>query len=395
MKLQARWQPQRQQEPHECGLSLEPMDATALLEGVLSGLNLSSKQGKWRQYDHEVKGLSVIKPLVGKHRDTPADATVMRVHHGEDWAILLAEGIHPRLADIDAGAMAAYVVDLATRRIIAGGGRLGQIAGLDNFCWPDPVQSELTPDGEQKLAALVRACQALAAMCEGLSLPCISGKDSMKNDSIRGGVKISIPPTLLFSTLGWIADCRRALDLVVGGPGEMLYLLGDTRAEWGGSELLAHLARRQQQPQLLGNRPPRISPEETRAVCATLEAAVDQGLVRAAHAPHLGGLAVGLAMLSLAADRGLAVQLEAVPTSAALAVPELLFCESGSRFLVSVAPADTDAFEALLAERHILGARIGQVTDEPWLRLTHHGRPVVEARVEQLRARFQETLDVF
>jgi phosphoribosylformylglycinamidine (FGAM) synthase-like enzyme len=63
------------------------------------------------------------------------------------------------------------------------------MAGVDNFCWCDPVQSEKTPDGQYKLAQLVRANQALAHYCLAYGVPCVSGKDSMKNDYTGGGTK--------------------------------------------------------------------------------------------------------------------------------------------------------------------------------------------------------------
>jgi len=86
---------------------------------------------------------------------------------------------------------------------------------LDNFCWPDPVQSEKTPDGEYRLAQLVRANQALYDYCKAFGLPLISGKDGMKNDYLIGGLKISIPPTVLISALGKIDDVRKAITMDV------------------------------------------------------------------------------------------------------------------------------------------------------------------------------------
>ena len=391
MELEAEWRPPSHLEPDDAGIELDALDPGDLLGDLLAALDLCSKEARWRQYDHEVKGLSVIKPLTGARGDVPADCTVMRVSHDRPGAILLAEGIAPRLSDLDTEAMSAYVVDLAVRRIIAGGGKLDQIAALDNFCWPDPVQSEATPDGRHKLAQLVRACRGLASMTRGLRVPCISGKDSMKNDSVRGGVKISIPPTLLLSALGWVGDVRRAMDLCGRGPDDGVYVLGETRDELGGSALLALLASRQDRPELLGRRPPRITAAESRTVCAALEAAVDGGLVTAAHAPHSGGLGVGLALLGLAADLGLDITL---PDDSNLSVVRALFAESGSRLLVCVGPAEREAFEALLAGRQGLPwARLGTLTAEPRLRVRQGGDTVVDRSIAELRARFKETLD--
>jgi phosphoribosylformylglycinamidine synthase len=393
MELEARWTPPRHLEPEDVGLDLAALDASVLLEAMLGRLNLCSRESKSRQYDHEVKGLSVVKPLVGVRGDIPSDAAVMRIHHGRPGAVLLAEAIAPRFSDVDAGAMAAHVVDLATRRIVAGGGRLGQIAGLDNFCWPDPVESETTPDGPQKLAALVRACQSLALMTEGLGVPCISGKDSMKNDSTRGGVKISIPPTLLFSTMGWMEDARGAMDLAPGDPQEAIYLLGETRGELGGSELLAHLAELHHQPRLVGNRVPRVTPGTCRTVCAAVQEAASSGLVRATHALHLGGLALGLARLCLASDLGLEACLDTVPGDLDLSPVEVLFSESGSRFLVTVAATDVRAFEEQLGHQGAPWCRIGVMAQEPVVRVTRRGATVIDRPLVDLRRRYRETLD--
>ena len=119
-----------------------------------------------------------------------------------------------------------------------------RLAGVDNFCWCDPVQSEKTPDGEYKLAQLVRAGKALEHFCLGFGVPCVSGKDSMKNDYTGGGAKISIPPTLLFSVLGHIPDVNRAMTSDFKKPGEAVYLLGQTLPETAGSEIAQELGRK-------------------------------------------------------------------------------------------------------------------------------------------------------
>jgi phosphoribosylformylglycinamidine synthase len=102
--------------------------------------------------------------------------------------------------------MMAAVIDEAVRNIVAVGADPDHMAGLDNFCWCDPVQSEKTPDGEYKLAQLVRANEALYDITTVYQIPCISGKDSMKNDYSIGDTKISVPPTLLISAISRIPD---------------------------------------------------------------------------------------------------------------------------------------------------------------------------------------------
>ncbi|MCA9668127.1 MAG: hypothetical protein KC503_21160 [Myxococcales bacterium] len=393
MQLEARFEPPAEHRPPAL-----PADHAATLLALLGSDNLCSKERWTRRYDHEVKGLSVVKPLVGVNADVPADATAMRVQHGRDLGVLLAEAIQPRISDVDAGAMGAYVVDLAVRRIVAGGARLGAIAALDNFCWPDPVLSERTPDGPHKLANLVRCCEALAAMTEGLDLPLISGKDSMKNDSTRGGVKISIPPTLLLSVMAWIPDVRRALDLVVPSAEHQLYLLGATDAALGGSELYAYLGAQAQPPARYIAAAPAVDASRTRAVCALLERAHHEaGLVAAAHAPHRGGLALACATLALASGLGLEVDLAAAErldvgaSSGAQPLDDhaLLFAESAARLLVAVPRMRAADFEAL-CERHgdVPARAIGTFTKTPRLRLARGERTLLEHDVGALRAAY-------
>ena len=217
---------------------------------MLSRLNICSKESMIRQYDHEVQGGSVIKPLVGRFNDGPSDAAVLRPILSSFEGIVVSNGICPRYSDIDTYAMVACAIDEAIRNNVAVGGNPDRIAGLDNFCWPDPVQSEKTPDGEYKLAQLVRANQALYDYCKAFGVPLISGKDSMKNDYLIGGTKISIPPTVLISALGKIDDVRKAVTMDAKRPGDLVYILGETLDELGGSEYYASKG-------FIGNRVPR------------------------------------------------------------------------------------------------------------------------------------------
>ncbi|HUH66591.1 MAG TPA: AIR synthase-related protein, partial [Syntrophales bacterium] len=232
MQLEAKWKPRNHPEPD----FPEPSDMGRALKEVLGRLNICSKESVVRQYDHEVQGGSVIKPLSGTSNDGPSDAAVIRPILSSFEGVVVSNGICPRYGDIDTYHMAACAIDEAVRNAVAVGGGLDFLAGLDNFCWCDPVQSEKTPDGEYKLAQLVRANKALYDYTTAYGVPCISGKDSMKNDYHIGDVKISIPPTLLFSTMGRIEDVRKAVTLDAKHPGDLVYVLGETYDELGGSE---------------------------------------------------------------------------------------------------------------------------------------------------------------
>ena len=132
---------------------------------MLGRLKICSKEYLIRQYDHEVKGGSVVKPLTGVKRDGPSDAGVIRPILESEAGLVISHGICPKYSDYDAYWMMANAMDEGIRNAVAVGADPDRMAGVDNFCWCDPVQSEKTPDGEYKLAQLVRACKALSELC--------------------------------------------------------------------------------------------------------------------------------------------------------------------------------------------------------------------------------------
>ncbi len=386
MRLQAVWRPPAVAAPR-------PLRAGArnrVLRALLADLNLCSKETKSRRYDGEVKGLSVGKPFVGARADIPADATVMRVEHGGRDGLILAEGINPFYSDLDTYAMMASVIDEAVRRVISVGGQLGHIAGLDNFCWPDPVQSEKTPDGEYKLAQLVRANQALYDLATAYDVPPISGKDSMKNDSVRGGRKISIPPTVLFSTIARMADVGRLVTLDAKQAGDGVYVVGFTRDERGASAFHRWLAREQGTPEAFGGAAPGVDAAAALALYRAMGQATERGLLRSSHTPTQGGLAVAAAFVALGGDRGMEFDLDAVPAAGALPTDALLFSESNSRFMVTCAPENEAALAALF--QSLPFAKVGTVTAGRRLILTRGGKPVVDDDLDDLCRAFRRTL---
>lgn len=325
-------------------------DAAAMVLAVLSMPEHADGSARRRSYDHEVKGLSVVKPLGGIRRDVPSVATVMRARHGRDEGVVLAEGVHPFYADLDAEQMARACLDEAVRRVLCAGARLDRIAALDNFCWPDPVQSDRTVDGAHKLAQLVQCCRGLYDACVAFGVPLISGKDSMKNDAYIGGVKISIPPTLLVSVMGQMPDVAHALEQRVA-PGHDLWLLGETRDELGGSSA-ARQAGWMHQGQV-----PHTDLERAVGDARAFVELRELGLVTAASAPARGGLAIALSHLVLAAELAIHVDLDAVaPTLSDLAA---LASESTGRFLFTARASDRAAVVTRLHGR--TAARIGTV----------------------------------
>jgi phosphoribosylformylglycinamidine synthase subunit PurSL len=387
MVLEARWQPPQMASPQ---LPRKGLRNRQLVE-LFRSLNISSKEFKSRQYDGEVKGLSIIKPFVGVHSDVPSDATIMLVEHGCREGIILAEGINPFYSDLDTYHMMASVIDEAVRRVISVGGQLELIAGLDNFCWPDPVLSEKTPDGPYKMAQLVRANKALYDVTTAFKVPAISGKDSMKNDSVRGGRKISIPPTVLFSTIGRMDDIGRAVTMFYKNAGDSIYVVGLTKNELGGSEYFRQLARQQGGPAAYGGQVPVLDIERALALYRTMNEATSRGLLRSSHTPTLGGLAVAFALPAIGGCLGAEMDLSSLPCEGSLDDDAKLFSESNSRFVITCAPGDAPLVEALFQNAPC--ARVGTVLEEPRVYIKgDKGRRLVDMDIEALRRAFKETL---
>jgi phosphoribosylformylglycinamidine synthase II len=381
MHLNAHWQPPRHEEPD----FPETADLGQALKAVLSRLNICSKESVVRQYDHEVQGGSVIKPLVGAASDGPGDAAVIRPLLDSFEGVVTANGICPRYSDIDAYHMAACAIDEAVRNTIAVGGSLERLAGLDNFCWCDPVQSEKTPDGEYKLAQLVRANMALYDYTTAYGVPCISGKDSMKNDYQIGDTKISIPPTLLFSTIGVIKDVRKAVTMDVKKPGDRVYVLGTTYPELGGSEWYAlHGA--------VGNSVPKVNAARAKKLYQALSKAMEAGLIASCHDCSDGGLGVALAETAFAGGLGLTVDLSKVPFEGLQRQDELLFSESQSRFVVTIAPEADTAFRRMLKGN--VYAEVGAVNTEGTLKIKgFKDNLIIDENIHELKAVWQKPLN--
>ena len=279
--------------------------------------------------------------------------------------------------------MASCAVDEAFRAHIALGGDPELACGLDNFCWCDAVQSEKTPDGEYKLAQLVRANQALYDYTTKLGVPCISGKDSMKNDYMIKGVKISIPPTLLFSVIAKMDDVRQAITMDAKKPGDLVYILGMTRKELGGSEYFAMHGHK-------GKRVPEVAMALAVKRYESLHKAIQFGLVSSCHDCSDGGLGVALAETAFSGDLGMEIKLSEIPAEKEMRDDEILFSESQSRFIVTIKPENKEEFEKTIEGDH---ARIGNTTEEKrFVVKEKSGKGIIDSQINDLKESWQKTL---
>lgn len=367
-------------------LPATPRNFTPELLAILGSWNVASKEWIIRQYDHEVQGGSVVKPLVGAQNDGPGDAAVLRPVLTSRRGIVISCGMNPRYGDFDTYHMAASAIDEAVRNCVAVGADPARIAILDNFCWGDCQRAST-------LGSLVRAALACHDVAVELKTPFISGKDSLNNEfryPLPGGEtrSISIPPSLLISALGQMEDVSRAVTMDLKEAGNLIYLVGQTRDELGGSHysLVAKLS---------GGRPPEVDPAVARRTFAAIHAAISAGLIRACHDLSEGGLAAGVAEMAFAGELGASVDLDLVPHDEAAANPAArLFSESNTRFLCEVRADHAAQFAALLAG--IPCAHIGQVTAAANLEITTQAggarQAVISAPLSMLKEAWQQPL---
>jgi phosphoribosylformylglycinamidine synthase subunit PurSL len=352
-----------------------PGNLTDVLLKILSSCNVCSKEWIIRRYDHEVQGGTVIKPLVGVANDGPGDAAVVTPVLGSWTGLAIGCGINPRYGELDPYRMAAAAIDEAVRNVVAVGVDPARVALLDNFCWGNTDRPEI-------LGSLVRAAEACRDVALAFNMPFISGKDSLKNEFHSGDRHITIPPTLLISALGRVPDVRRCVTMDLKEPGNLLYLVGVTRNEMGGSHY--NLVTRTE-----GGEPPAVAPEAALRIFHAVYEAMQRGLIRACHDLSEGGLAVGIAEMAFAG--GIGADVTRFPADAE-GDEVKLFSESTTRFLLEVTPSQASALEQCFRDRAPL-LQIGTTVREPRLRIAGaSGEWIIWAALGDLKEAWQKPL---
>lgn len=361
-----------------------PLKYASTLEKILGSLNVASKEWIIRQYDHEVQGGSVIKPLVGATNEGPSDAAVLRPVLGSRRGIVISCGMNPRYGDFDTYHMATSAIDEAVRNCVAVGANPSRIAILDNFCWG-------YTDRPETLGSLVRAALGCHDLAVALGTPFISGKDSLNNEfsyEVNGDRRTSsIPPSLLISAIGQVDDVSQCVTMDLKEPGNLLYQVGLTRNELGGS----HLALVEN---LNGGAVPQVAAAQARETFAALHRTITGGLVRACHDLSEGGLGVAAAEMALAGGWGLSLKLDSVPTDMDASVRErllaLLFAESNTRFLCEIRPGQRQQFETTMSG--VPHACISEVTAAPQFRISNRAETLVDVDIARLKEAWQRPL---
>ncbi|MCD4830932.1 MAG: phosphoribosylformylglycinamidine synthase subunit PurL [Anaerohalosphaeraceae bacterium] len=346
---------------------------------ILSSYNVASKEWVIRQYDHEVQGSSVVKPLVGITNDGPSDAAVVKPKFNSDKGVAISCGMNPFYGDIDPYWMAMSGIDEAVRNIVCVGARPDRIALLDNFCWGDCNKPEV-------FGSLVRAAQACYDGAMGFEAPFISGKDSLNNNFIcDDGTEISIPATLLISAMSIVDDVNKCVTMDLKNSGNLLFVVGLTKNELGGSHYYKVNGS-------LGASVPMVDIKVAAKTAEKMHKAITGGLVASCHDCSEGGLAIALAEMAFAGGLGIEADLRGVIKDDDCSRAEVvLFSESNSRYIVEVKPENYDAFVRLMLDVPL--GEIGKVVDSKTLTVKDSaGKAVVDIETDKLKQAWQKPL---
>jgi len=328
-------------------------DFSEAFHKVLSSYNVCSKEKFISGYDFEVQGMSVVKPLVGLYRDGPSDAAVLRPFWDKTKGFAISNGINSLYGIKDSYWMSASVIEEALRQLVCVGADITQAAILDNFAWGSPKK----PENIWNLYQSVKACHDFSLEFE---TPFISGKDSLYNEFTYQDKVISVPPTLLISAIAVVKDVERSITSDIKGPGNILYLLGKTYDEMGGSQFLQAMFNSTD-----GN-VPKVYPKDSFPLMKRLSKAIELGLVSSCHDLSDGGLAVCVSEMSFSGNFGARIHLKDVACAEPIDKDEIiLFSESNGRFLVEVKPENQEEFEKILEGSAF--SVIGKTCEEPYL----------------------------
>jgi phosphoribosylformylglycinamidine synthase len=326
---------------------------------------------------------------VGRRRDVNSDAVVLRPVLELDTGLAVSQAVNPTYSKIDTYHMTACTIDEAVRRVVAVGADPDQIGGVDNFCWPSVQYDAINnPDGKFKAAQLVRANWALRDICLKYGVPLLSGKDSMYIDGNLPGEfgerhRVSGPETLQFTASGVVPDVFRCTTMDFKAAGELVYVLGITEDELGGSEYYDMFG-------YTGLNVPKVRAEDVFPLYRKVHDAIRQGLVSSVHGIYRGGFGVHLALCAMAGELGVTADLSKMSVMDGLTEDKIIFSETPGRFIVSISPENKDSFEELF--HGLQAACVGKVENgSSYTLIGMDGRKWLIANIFELKAAWKKT----
>ena len=326
------------------------VDIVATLKKLLQHPNIASKAAVIHRYDHEIRGATVVRPLVGARSDGHADGVVL-AEPLDAHGLAIGIGVNPWFGELDPERMALSVVDEAIRNVVAVGADPANVALLDNFSWGDPRR-------ETTLGHLVAAVAGCCTASRVFSAPFVSGKDSLNNEYLGSdGERHSVPPTLVITAVAHVPDVSKTVTPDLKNENNVLLVLGHTSCEFGASHLekVMNISCGGTVPDFDLTAPMRYH---------ALHRAIQSGLIESCHDISEGGIAVAVSEMAIGGCLG--VDMTACDTAGDVS---WLFSESNGRFIVEVTPQNVPE---VLSRFRDAASLLGSVTERDALTFTRN-----------------------
>jgi len=346
-------------------------DLNNTLKKLLASPNIASKEWVIRQYDHEVRGNTVIKPLQGKLGiETHGDATVLKPLEDSFRGIAVTANINPRFMERDQYWGACSAIDETCRNLVSVGAKPDALLDCLNFG---------NPEKPGKMGEFYEACRGLGESARELNLPFMSGNVSFYNESI----KTSVPPTPEIMGIGIIKDIRKSITSELKGKQNPLYIIGkETEKEMGGSEYYDLLKTE-------GGTVPKVDLKLLKKCMKGLLSAIDKGLIQSCHDVSEGGIGVCISEMAIGGDIGAKIDISNVGPG--LRSDFKLFSESNTRWIVEVKKEKQKDFEKYLKNNKTPYRKIGK-TEGDKLKINNDRKEIINLDIPILRNQWKNAI---
>ena len=346
-------------------------DLNDTLKKLLAHPNIASKEWVIRQYDHEVRGNTVIKPLQGKlGLQTHGDSTVLKPLENSFRGLAVTANINPRFMERDPYWGACSAIDETCRNLVSVGAKPDSVCDCLNFG---------NPEKPEKMGEFYEACRGLGDTARELKLPFVSGNVSFYNESI----KTAVPPTPEIMGIGIVPDIRKCVTADFKKEGNQIYIVGkETEKEMGGSEYYNIM-------NIEADNVPKTDTKLLKNCMSGILYAIEKGCIASCHDISEGGIGVCISEMAIGGDIGAIVDLSEVGTN--LRADFKLFSESNTRWIIEIKKERKKDFEKILEKNKTPFVKIGN-TGEKNLTIKDGEKTVLSLPVSTLRSQWKNAI---
>jgi phosphoribosylformylglycinamidine synthase len=346
-------------------------DLNKILKKLLSSQNIASKEWVIRQYDHEVRGNTVIKPLQGKIGfQTHGDATVLKPLENSFRGLAVTANINPRFMERDPYWGAASAIDETCRNLVSVGAKPDALLDCLNFG---------NPEKPEKMGEFYEACRGLGDTARALKLPFMSGNVSFYNESI----KTSVPPTPEIMGIGIVPDIRKCITSDFKSKENPIYIIGkETEKEMGGSEYYSIIKKE-------GGTVPKTDTKVLKNCMNSILSLIQKGLILSCHDVSEGGIGVCITEMAIGGDIGATVDISKIGNG--LRSDFKLFSESNTRWILEVKKEKQKDFEKYLKNKVIPYKKIGKIIDDSLI-IKDNKELIINLKIQDIRNHWKNAI---